>query len=80
MAKLLHSIKKGKRYEANNYRPISLLSIFNKRLEKLLCRRMMKFLNANNILFKFQYGFRKLHSTTLALIEFTVSVRRFFDD
>ena len=40
----------------------------------------MKFLNANNILFKFQYGFRKLHSTTLALIEFTDSVRRFLVD
>ena len=40
----------------------------------------MKFLNANNTLFNFQYGFRKLHSTTLALIEFTDSVRRFLDD
>ena len=40
----------------------------------------MKFLNANNILFKFQYGFRNLHSTTLALIEFMDSVRRFLDD
>ena len=29
---------------------------------------------------KFQYGFRKLHSTTLALIEFTDSVRRFLGD
>ena len=77
MAKTLY--KKGKRYKANNYRPISLLSIFNKLLEKLLCRRVMKFLNANNI-FKFQYGFRKLHSITLALIEFADSVRRFLDD
>ena len=40
----------------------------------------MKFLNANNILFNFQYGFHKLHSTTLALIEFSDSVRRFLDD
>ena len=51
MAKFIALYKKGKRYEANNYRPISLLSIFNKLLEKLLCRRVMKFLNANNILF-----------------------------
>ena len=80
MAKVIALYKKGKRYQANNYRPISLLSILNKLLEKLLCRRVMKFLNANNILFNFQYGFRKLHSTTLALIEFTDSVRRFLDD
>ena len=80
MAKVIAVYKKGKRYEANNYRPISLLSIFGKLLEKLLCRRVMKFLNVNNMLFQFQYGFRKLHSTTLALIEFTDSVRRFLDD
>ena len=80
-AKVIALYEKRKRYEANNYRPISLLSIFDKLLEKLLCRRVMKFLNADNILFKFQYGFRKLHSTTpLALIEFTDSVRRFLDD
>ena len=39
----------------------------------------MKFLNVNNVFFKFQYGFRKLHSTTLVLIEFSYSVRRFLD-
>ena len=80
MAKVIAVYKKGKRYEANNYRPISLLSIFDKLLEKLLCRRVIKFLNVNNMLFQFQYGFRKLHSTTLAFIEFTDSVIRFLDD
>ena len=80
MDKVIALYKKGKRSQANDYRPISLLSILNKLLEKLLCRRVMKFLNANNILFKFQNGFRKLHSTTLALIEFTDSVKRFLDD
>ena len=80
MAKVIALYKKGKRYQANNYLPISLLSILNKLLEKLLSRRMMKFLNANDILFNFQYGFHKLHSTTLALIEFTGSARRFLDN
>ena len=58
MAKVIALCKKGKRYEANNYRSISVLSIFNKPLEKLLCRQVMKFLYANNVLFKLQYGFR----------------------
>ena len=61
----------------NKVRPISLLSVINKLYEKLLCRRIMKFLNANNMSFKFAYGFRKLHSTTLAYIEFTDNARRF---
>ena len=80
MAKVIALYKKGKRYQANNYPPISLLSILNKLLEKLLCRWVMKFLNANNMLSNFQHGFRKLHSTTLAWIEFTDSARRFLDD
>ena len=48
---------KGKWYETNNYHPISLFSVFDNFFEKLLCRPVMKFLNDNNILFKFQYGF-----------------------
>ena len=40
----------------------------------------MKFINGDNILFIFQYGFRKLHLTTLAPIQFTDSVRRFLCD
>ena len=58
MAKVIELYKKGERHEGNNYCPISLFSIFDKLLEKLLCRRVMKFLNANDILFKFQYDFR----------------------
>ena len=80
MAKVIALYKKEERYEVNNYHPISLLSTFDKLLEKLLFRRVMKFLDANDILFKFKYDFRKLHSTTLAPIEFTDCVKRFYDD
>ena len=73
-------IKKGEKLNPNNYRPISLLSCFNKLFEKLLCKRLVQFLERNQILFNYQYGFRKLHSTTLALIEFTDTIIRFLDD
>ena len=36
-------------------------------------------MEVNKILYCYQYGFRKLHSTTLALIEFTDAIRRFLD-
>ena len=54
--------------------------MYDKLLEKLLCRRLMTFLNASNTSFIFQYGFLKLHSTTLALIEFMDRVSCFLDD
>ena len=72
--------KTDERYEANNCRPISLRSIFNKLFQKLLCSRLKQFINGNNILFIIQYGFRKLHLTTLAPIKFTDSVRRYLCD
>ena len=48
--------------------------------EKLLCKRLVKFQEANKILFEYQYGFRKLYSTTLGLIEFTDSIIKFLDE
>jgi len=61
--------KKGDRSQPSNYRPISLLSIFDKLLEKLMFNRLISFLERNSILYNYQFGFRKNHSTSLALID-----------
>ena len=52
----------------NNYRPISLLSVFAKILERLMYNRLLKFINKNQIFNKHQFGFRDKHSTFMALI------------
>jgi len=52
-----------------NYRPISLLSVFNKLLEKIVYKRVYNFLNKNDVLYKYQFGFRKNYSTSMALLE-----------
>ena len=52
-----------------NYRPISLLSVFDKLLEKLMYNRLDSFLHNHNIFYKYQFGFRKNHATTNALTE-----------
>ena len=44
IAKVIALIKKGDKFKPNNYRPISLLSCFNKLFERLLCKRLVKFL------------------------------------
>jgi hypothetical protein len=69
IAKVIPVFKKGDSSLCGNYRPISLLSVFNKLLEKLMFIRLYKYLETNNILYQYQFGFRPKHSTCLALID-----------
>ena len=41
IAKVITLYKKGVKHDPNNYRPISLLSHFDKIFEKILCRRLI---------------------------------------
>ena len=50
-----------------NYRPISLLSQFNKVFEKLLYTRIYSYLTRFNLLSDHQFGFRKNCSPTLVI-------------
>ena len=58
IVKVIPIHKGGSTQDMNNYRPISLLSIFDKIIEKLMHKRLYKFLDDNNILYDKQYGFR----------------------
>ena len=69
LAKVVPIYKSKDKQMLNNYRPISLLPIFSKILEKVIHHRLFNFLNINNILFASQYGFRKNHSTVNAVTE-----------
>ena len=51
----------------NNYRPVSILPLFSKILERLMYNRLLQFINKHKILYNYQFGFRKGYSTTLAL-------------
>lgn len=62
--------KKGSTEEVANYRPISLLTILSKILEKAAKIRLVKFIENKTILNKFQFGFRENKNTTKALYEF----------
>ena len=68
-AKVIPIYKKDDTNFAKNYRPISLLSVFDKIIEKLVYKRVHSFLSKHNVLYKYQYGFRTNFSTTHALLD-----------
>ena len=79
IAKILPIHKKKATYLPDNYRPISLLSTFNKLLEKLMHKRLYSFLIHYKQLYEYQFGFRKGHSTIQALTEIIENIREEVD-
>ena len=78
-AKVVPVFKSGDESKPGNYRPISLLSIFNRIFEKLVYKRLIKFVNKHNILYSSQYGFRSRHSTQHATLEILNDILSNFD-
>ena len=66
--------------EFSNYRPISILPCFSKILEKLMYKRLLNYLEKENILFPSQYGFRKKRSTNFAAIELMTKLSQAIDN
>jgi hypothetical protein len=56
-AKIKPLFKKEDRQDINNYRPISILSVFSKSFEKLMHNRLLLFLKMYNILTSKKHGF-----------------------
>jgi hypothetical protein len=69
--KILPIVKPGKEnsMEVTKYRPISLMNVAGKVLEKLLINRIMHFVYANELMNRNQYGFTPQKSAIDAAIE-----------
>ena len=52
----------------NHYSPVSLLCILSKVFEKIMYPRLLEFLEKFEIIYKNQFGFRKKHSSYMALM------------
>ena len=78
LAKVVPVFKSGDATLPSNYRPISLLSVLL--LEKLMVTRLCRFLEMNNILYDYHFGFRKHHSTTLALNDVVEDIYQHLDN
>ena len=63
--------KNGPKDDTNNYRPISVLPVLSKLLEKHVHDSLMFYLSSNNLLHSTQSGFRPNHSCETALLQMT---------
>ena len=68
MAKVTPLHKKGSKTDAGNYRPISVLSIISKILERVVYNQLYEYIERNNLLCDLQSGFRRSYSTETCLI------------
>ena len=60
-AKVSPLYRNGPHDDLNNYRPISILLILSKGLEKHVSNNLFSYLDGNNLLHKTQSGFRSKH-------------------
>ena len=67
-ARLIPIHKAETRTEQSNYRPISILPVLSKLLERHVANSYVKFLTENNVLLSCQHGFRPHHSCESTLI------------
>jgi hypothetical protein len=80
VAKVKPVYKKGLETEVGNYRPVSLISVFSKIIEKIMHKRLSSFLNTHNIINNKQHGFCKGKSTNTAISEFIKRVYKSMDE
>ena len=59
--------KGGSKSEMKNYRPKSILFVFNEIFETIIKSRLLNFWKKYNVSVPKQFGFRENHSTTLAI-------------
>ena len=71
VARVSPLFKDGARDNRSNYRPISILPVFSKLLEKHVAGSFMDYLVINGLLYDLQSAFRVEHSTESALIKLT---------
>ena len=78
-AKITPLYKKGMSTDMDNYRPISVLPVVSKVLERVVHHQLHSFLSEHKLLSPFQCGFRRNHSTEFAAIAFSDYIRRGID-
>jgi hypothetical protein len=74
-ARVIPLHKKNDKTDVGNYRPVSILCVISKILERVIYDQLEVYLSKNNILYEYQSGFRPGFSTDTCLIHLTDYIR-----
>lgn len=67
--------KKSTKFEMKDHRGVHVLPALSKSLEKIMKWQITEHVNGNDLLYKFQSGYRPKYSTTTALLKVTQDIR-----
>ena len=65
--KVIPLFQNGSMVEFDNYRPLYILPVLSKTLERIVWKQLLSHLENNSLLSSFQFGFRSKRSTELAV-------------
>ena len=80
IGKITPIYKSGSRDCMHNYRPITVVSVFSKIIEKIIKKRMISFIQTYVQADRFQYGFSEGSSTLCAAMDLTDHISRALDN
>ena len=72
--------KKGSKTDPSNYRAIYLLPLLSKVFERVFLDQTKEFLSLHKVLYDYQFGFRKNHSTDTCFSFLNDNIFKGFDD
>ena len=76
IARVIPLYKKGTKQDPGNYRPASILNSLSKIIKKIFFEQIDNYLSSQIILYEFQSGFRKSHSTDTCLLFLQISLKK----
>ena len=79
IAKVTPIFKSGAKDNVSNYRPISILPVFSKVLERIMYNRVYNHLDCKGLLYEKQFGFQRNNSTEHAIHQLTRDITSSFE-
>ena len=78
-AKVKPLYKEGKNTDPENCRPVSLLPILSKIIERVVYNQLIEHLKKHDIFYEYQYGFRSKHSVSTCIAHLSNHVLKGFE-